>query len=127
METHLFESGEDYLERILMLQLKIGEVRSIDIANSMGFSKPSVSVAMKKLKSLNYITINSDGLISLTPEGDKIAHHIFERHTVITKFLMGLLNVSKENALADACKMEHDLSYETFDKMKKFCKEKKYI
>lgn len=123
---NLFESSEDYLERILMLQIRNGDVRSIDIANSMGFSKPSVSVAMKKLKSLGLITVNSEGIINLTEEGHKQAYRIFERHTVIAKFFIGL-GVSKENALADACKMEHDLSEESYETLKKFAQEHNFL
>lgn len=119
---HIFESGEDYLERILMLQNKNGNVRAIDIANDMNYSKPSVSVALKKLKANNLIEVNADGLITLTEVGKAKALEIYERHTIITKFLLHI-GVSKESALKDACKIEHDLSQETFLKLKKFCNE----
>lgn len=117
---HIFESGEDYLERILMLQNKNGNVRAIDIANAMNYSKPSVSVALKKLKSINLIEVNSDGYISLTEEGKRKALEIYERHTIITKFLLHI-GVDNDTALKDACKIEHDLSEETFNKLKDFC------
>lgn len=117
---HIFESGEDYLERILMLQNELGNVRAIDIANSMNYSKPSVSVALKKLKANNLIEINKEGNITLTLEGRKKALEVYERHTIITKFLLHI-GVNKDVALKDACKIEHDLSDETFNKLKEFC------
>jgi Mn-dependent DtxR family transcriptional regulator len=117
---HIFESGEDYLERILMLQNELGNVRAIDIANSMNYSKPSVSVALKKLKANNLIEINNEGNITLTVEGRKKALEVYERHTIITKFLLHI-GVNKDVALKDACKIEHDLSDETFNKLKEFC------
>ena len=117
---HIFESGEDYLERILMLQNELGNVRAIDIANSMNYSKPSVSVALKKLKANNLIEINNEGNITLTLEGRKKALEVYERHTIITKFLLHI-GVNKDVALKDACKIEHDLSDETFNKLKEFC------
>ena len=117
---HILESGEDYLERILMLQNEMGQVRAIDIANSMNYSKPSVSVALKKLREKKLIEVNNDGIISLTSEGKKKALEIYERHTIITKFLLHI-GVSNETALKDACEIEHDLSEETFNKLKEFC------
>ena len=117
---HILESGEDYLERILMLQNKNGSVRAIDIANAMNYSKPSVSVALKKLRANNLIEVNSEGIISLTEEGKKKALEIYERHTIITKFLIHI-GVDSDTALKDACKIEHDLSNETFNKLKEFC------
>ena len=117
---HIFESGEDYLERILMLQNELGNVRAIDIANSMNYSKPSVSVALKKLKANNLIEINNEGNITLTVEGRKKALEVYERHTIITKFLLHI-GVNKDVELKDACKIEHDLSDETFNKLKEFC------
>lgn len=116
---HIFESGEDYLERILMLQNELGNVRAIDIANSMSYSKPSVSVALKKLKANNLIEINNEGNITLTLEGRKKALEVYERHTIITKFLLHI-GVNKDVALKDACKIEHDLSNETFEAIKKY-------
>ena len=116
---HILESGEDYLERILMLQNKNGSVRAIDIANDMNYSKPSVSIALKKLKAQNLISINQEGLITLTEEGKIKALEIYERHTLITNFLLAI-GVSREEALKDACKIEHDLSEDTFSKLKEF-------
>lgn len=117
---HILQSGEDYLERILMLQKEKGSVRAIDIANSMNYSKPSVSVALKKLKSNGFIEVNDDGIITLTEEGKQKAINVFDRHTIITKFLLHI-GVSNDVALKDACKIEHNLSEETFAKLKDFC------
>ena len=117
----LFESGEDYLERILILGENNGHVRSIDIAMDMGFSKPSVSIAMKKLKENGYISIDKDGFISLTEDGLKVARRIYERHLVLTNLFISL-GVDEEIAKKDACKIEHDLSDETFEAIKKSLK-----
>ena len=114
----LYESGEDYLENILMLKTENGMVRSVDIANRMGFSKPSVSRAMGILKKSGLITVDEGGHIFLTEEGMAVAERIYERHTVISAYLEQQLGVSEENALSDACKIEHDLSEETYSKMK---------
>ncbi len=114
----LHESSEDYLERILMLEIANGKVKSIDIALDMNFSKPSVSIAMKKLKENNYITIDKKGYIHLTENGEKIAKAIYERHVLLTKALM-YLGVDEETAKQDACKIEHDLSEESFQCIKK--------
>ena len=113
----LFESGEDYLERILILKERMGNVRSIDIVNDMGFSKPSVSVAMKKLKDGGYIKIDKNGYINLTDQGNEIASNVYERHQVLTKLFMSL-GVDEQTAMKDACKVEHDLSEETFQAIK---------
>ena len=115
MEIH--ESAEDYLETILILKQRLGEVRSIDIVNEMHFSKPSVCVAMKKLRENGYIEMNKEGYINLTDLGHKVASNIYERHTLLTKFFT-MLGVSEDIAAADACKIEHDLSEETFIKIK---------
>lgn len=117
----LLESAEDYLERILMIKEKSGNVRSIDIANDMNFSKPSVSVAMHKLKENGYITVGSDGSISLTPSGYQVASRIYERHKVISTLLIDL-GVGEKQALEDACKLEHDLSEESFAALKNYLK-----
>lgn len=116
---NIFESGEDYLERILFLKERNGQVRSIDIANDMNFSKPSVSIAMKKLKDSDYITIDNNGYIELTEDGLKIAKRISERHIILTEILISL-GVDKETARKDACKIEHDLSDESFEAIKKY-------
>lgn len=117
----LFESGEDYLERILVLKERNGSVRSIDIAIDMGFSKPSVSIAMKKLRENGFITIDDNGLISLTKEGNDVATRIYERHLVLTQLFISL-GVDEEIAKKDACKIEHDLSEETFVAIKESLK-----
>ena len=106
-------SAEDYLETILVLHNKKGYVRSIDIANEMGFSKPSVSVAMKNLRENECISVNQDGLITLLPRGREIAERIYERHTVLTA-LLNALGVSPEVSAEDACKIEHVISAESF-------------
>ena len=111
------ESTEDYLERILILKKRIGQVRSIDVVNDMGFTKPSVSVAMKNLREKGLITMDTDGYITLTHEGHSIAAEIYERHTILTDALMAL-GVSEEVAKEDACRMEHDMSQETFRRIK---------
>ena len=113
-----FESSEDYLERILMLSKKIKNVRSIDIVNDMKYSKPSVSIAMKKLKEKGLISIDNKGYITLTSEGEAIASNMYERHSILTKMLISL-GVSETQALEDACKIEHDLSEESFLAIKK--------
>ncbi|MGN1295724.1 MAG: metal-dependent transcriptional regulator [Bacilli bacterium] len=119
--TH-FESEEDYLERILMLSKDKGNVRAIDIANSMNYSKPSVSIALKKLKEKHYVNVDeSTGFITLTDDGLSIASSIFERHQMIAKLLISL-GVSEDTALKDACKIEHDLSEETFQRLKEHYK-----
>ena len=114
MEIH--ESAEDYLESILMLKERKGMVRSIDIANELQFTKASASVAMKKLRENGYIEVDADGFIGLTPAGLQIARHIYDRHKLLTEFFVHL-GVSPEVAAADACKVEHDLSDETFEKL----------
>ena len=110
---NIHESAEDYLEQILMLLEKKGYARSTDIAAGLDVSKPSVSVAMKKLRENGYISMSSDSLISLTDKGYAIARRIYDRHQMLTRYLMQL-GVPEEIARADACKMEHDLSDESF-------------
>ena len=114
----LYESGEDYLENILMLKKEKGTVRSIDIATRMGFSKPSVSRAMSILKNSGLIVMDESGLITLTEAGMAAAERVYERHNIISEYLEKFLGVSRENALGDACKIEHDLSEETYTKIK---------
>lgn len=116
MELH--ESGEMYLETILVLKNRLGLVRSIDIANEMGFSKPTISVAMKKYREDGLVYMDDQGFINLTEEGRDIAEKIYERHQVISYVLMAL-GVSEKHATEDACKMEHDISDETFAVLKK--------
>lgn len=115
MEIH--ESAEDYLETILILKERIGQVRSIDIATEMNYSKPSISVAMKKLRANGYIHVDGDGFITLTDSGYAIASNIYNRHTVLTNFFISL-GVNEKVAAEDACRVEHDLSEETFEKIR---------
>lgn len=110
------ESAEDYLETILILNSTLGMVRSIDIANDMGFSKPSVSVAMKNLRERGLIEVD-DGFITLTESGREAAESVYERHRTLTQFLVGI-GVSEKTAAQDACKIEHDISEETFERIK---------
>ncbi len=112
------ESLEDYLETILLLQRKNGHVRSIDIANELNFTKASVSVAMKNLREKEYITMADTGHILLTASGMLRAENVLERHKVLSDWLISL-GVSVEAALEDACKVEHDISEETFEAIKK--------
>jgi len=112
----IHESAEDYLESILIIQEQAGQVRSIDVVNKLGFSKPSVSIAMKKLRESGYINMAADGSITLTDSGYEIASRIYGRHKMITR-LFELLGVSSAQAAVDACKVEHDLSEETFGKI----------
>ena len=111
------ESAENYLEAILVLQRRKGVVRSIDIANELSFSKPSVSVAMKNLRTNGYIEVDGDGYISLLDKGREIAEKIYERHTLISSWLVRM-GVSPETASEDACRIEHVISAETFEKLK---------
>lgn len=117
---NIYESAEDYLEAILFLRERNGMVRSIDIAHEKNITKPSVSVAMKKLRENGYIEMDADGFIFLLPPGEEIAQRISTRHRTLTKFLEAL-GVSPENAAADACKIEHDISQETFEKLVAYC------
>ena len=114
---NIHESAEDYLEAILILRERQGAVRSIDVVHQLELTKPSVSVAMKRFRENGYIEMDADGFITLLPPGEEIAQRIYDRHKLLTRFLMAL-GVSEEVAAADACKMEHDLSDETFEKIK---------
>jgi len=114
----IHESAENYLETILVLSKRQSQVRSIDIVNELEFSKPSVSVAMKNLRQQEFIIVDDNGYISLTPAGQKLAESIYERHTLITKFLIGI-GVNASVAAEDACRVEHVLSTETFTALKK--------
>lgn len=117
------ESAEDYLEAILVLSKQGGGVRSVDIASMLGVSKPSVSHAMKLLREDGYIAMDRYGTVTLLEKGEEIAMRIYERHQVLTKMLEGL-GVSEEVAKADACKLEHDVSDESFEKIKEHLKGK---
>jgi DtxR family Mn-dependent transcriptional regulator len=119
---NIHESAEDYLETILILKERLGNVRSIDIVNEMNFTKPSVSVAMKRLRENGYIEMDSDGSIKLLEPGLMIADKVYTRHRILTDFFVEL-GVSRETAAADACKIEHDLSDESFAKIKQYVSE----
>lgn len=111
------ESAENYLETILILQNRKGNVRSIDIANELDFSKPSVSVAMKNLRENGYIEVNSDGNINLLDSGREIAERMYERHTFLSDWLISI-GVSPSTATEDACRIEHVISAESFEAIK---------
>ncbi|MBR4237575.1 metal-dependent transcriptional regulator [bacterium] len=115
----IHESAEDYLENILILTNKNGKVKSIDIANYMNYSKPSISRAMKNLKNDGYIIVDENGYITLTDKGKKIAINIYERHVTLSNWFKSI-GVSEENALNDACRIEHYLSHETYNAIKKY-------
>lgn len=119
VDMELHQSAEDYLEAILMIKERKGYVRSIDVANQLGVSKPSVSYATKRLRENGYIAFNEDGMITLTDLGMKIADDIYTRHKVLTGFFASL-GVSEEVAQEDACKVEHDLSDETFNALRAY-------
>ncbi len=118
----LQESGEMYLETILILSRKLEHVRSLDVAEYMGFSKPSISRAVGLLKNAGYVVMDPAGYLSLTDEGRAIAEKIYERHTTLTRFFMDI-GVDEKTALEDACKVEHYISDTTFDRIKAFTKE----
>ncbi len=122
----LYESGEDYLETILILKKRNGNVRSIDIAREMDLSKPSVSRAVGILKNKGFIVVDEDGAIHLTEEGSKLAKKIYERHRVLTEALM-YLGVDEKTAAEDACRIEHDISEKTFTKIKKHLRDTKKL
>ena len=119
----IHESGENYLETILVLRERGVDVRSIDIVHEMELSKPSVSRAMSILRSGGFIEVDRDGYITLTERGEAIAQRIYERHRVLTDWLIGI-GVDEKTSAEDACKLEHDISSESFDKLKKHIKEK---
>ena len=114
------ESMEDYLETIYVLRKRLPVVRSIDIATELGYSKPSVSVAMKNLKTRGFVTVSQEGYISFTEQGEALAAETFERHTVIRDWLINL-GVNEETASEDACKMENEMCREKFQSLKKHC------
>ena len=119
----IYKSSEDYLETILVLSTKKEIVRAIDIVEDMNFSKPSVSIAMKKLRENGYIIVDDNGHITLTQEGYKIASNVLEKHQILTKALI-MLGVDEEQAKEDACKIEHDLSEKTFTAIKEYINKK---
>lgn len=115
------ESAENYLETILILRQRIGDVRSVDIANELGYSKPSISIAMRNLRENNYISVDKNGFITLLPPGQEIAERMYERHTFLTHCLTSL-GVAPEIAAEDACRIEHVISAESFEAIKAYVK-----
>jgi len=122
MKDRIFESKENYLETILILYNRNGSVRSVDIAAEMEFSKPSVSIAMKNLREEGCITVDESGYITLTESGREIAERVYERHVLFTEWLTSL-GVPEDIAAADACRIEHDISAESFAAIKKYIKQ----
>ena len=120
----ILESSEDYLEAMLMMKERRGYIRSIDIAAELGVTKPSVSYATKRLRENGYITMDKEGLITLTESGMAIASRVYERHKTLTAFFTSL-GVNPETAMEDACKVEHDLSEETYEAMKRHARQEK--
>lgn len=114
----IYQSGQDYLEAVLMLLEDKGYCKSVDIAQTLGFSKPSVSIAMKKLREQGFIVMGENGLINLTEKGYMIAASTYERHKVLGSFFVSL-GVDEKTAYEDACKIEHVISQETFEAIKK--------
>ncbi len=114
MEIH--QSAEDYLETVLMLSKKLGSVRSVDIANELGYSRASVSVAMKQFRENGYVTVDPEGHIALTEQGMKIALETYDRHMLLTELLVSI-GVDRETAAEDACKIEHHISQMTYEKL----------
>ena len=116
-KTH--ESAEDYLENILILRERNGNVRSIDIVNEMNYSKPSISIAMKKLRTEGLVEMDLSGFITLTSKGEEIAQRIYKRHRLLKKVLMAI-GVEEETAAEEACRIEHDIDDDTYDKINAF-------
>ena len=116
-KTH--ESAEDYLEKILILRERNGNVRSIDIVNEMNYSKPSISIAMKKLRAEGLVEMDPNGYITLTSKGEEIAQRIYKRHRLLKKVLMAI-GVEEETAAEEACRIEHDINDDTYDKINAF-------
>ena len=118
-----FESSEDYLETILILRERKGNVRSIDIVNEMNYSKPSISIAMKKLREAGKIEMDANGYISLTPEGEEIARKIYARHKLLQAVLMAI-GVDPKTASEEACRIEHDINDDTYNKINEYYNER---
>lgn len=116
-KTH--ESAEDYLEKILILRERNGNVKSIDIVNEMNYSKPSISIAMKKLRAEGLVEMDLNGYITLTAQGEEIAQRIYKRHRLLKKVLMAI-GVEEETAAEEACRIEHDINDDTYDKINAF-------
>lgn len=118
------EAVENYLETILILSKKQPDVHAIDICSYLGYSRPTVSIVLKKMKDIGLVMVDADNHITLTDEGKKVAEHVYERHTVLSEFFM-LLGVKRDTAIDDACKIEHDISDETFDALREHCRKLK--
>ncbi|WP_130836295.1 metal-dependent transcriptional regulator [Lachnoclostridium sp. Marseille-P6806] len=116
---NIHESAEDYLETILILNERLGQVRSIDIAVELGYSKPSVSVAMKKLRENGYIDVDGGGYITLNPSGMEIAGHTYAKHKLLRKILIAL-GVDEKTATDEACRIEHNISDDTYNKINRY-------
>ncbi len=121
MDMNIHKSAEDYLEAMLMLREERGYIRSVDVAEKLGVTKPSVSYATKRLREDGYISLDPAGMIVLEPKGLEIAERMYERHMLLTELFIGL-GVSPEIASEDACKIEHDLNEETFDAIRRHAK-----
>ena len=119
----MHESGEDYIETIYLLKKRNGSVRSIDVAQELGFSRPSVSRAVSLLKENGYISMTQDGFLELTKEGDQKAESVYDRHTNLTDFLILTTGVDEKTAETDACRIEHIISQDTFLGIKKYLRE----
>lgn len=119
----MYESGENYLETILVLEKRLGSVRSIDVVRELNFSKPSISRAVSLLKEDGYVSVTDEGFLKLTEKGREKAESVYERHKVLTVFLSKVAGVSEEVAEEDACRMEHIISQETYSGIKKYLKE----
>ena len=115
----IHESGENYLEQILVLSKTHERVRSVDLCTALGFSRPTVSVMLRHLRDNGFVTVADNGGLALTPKGTEIANRIYDRHCLLVNALTSI-GVSQETALADACKLEHDISDETFERIKAF-------
>ena len=122
---NIYESGENYLETILLLEMRNGTVHAVDIANELGYSKPSVTRAMGVLKKAGFVDQEAYGTIRLTDEGRKRANEIYERHTLLTQFLMTTLSLDSETAETDACRIEHIISERTMQRIREVLHEKK--
>jgi len=122
LKTH--ESAENYLETILILSHSGSPIRSIDIVNELDYSKPSVSIAMKNLRTDGYVAVDADGYITLTESGREIAQKMYDRHILISDWLI-YLGVDRETAIKDACKIEHDMSEQSFSALKKHIEDRK--
>lgn len=118
------EAVENYLETILILSKKQPDVHAIDICSYLGYSRPTVSIVLKKMKDTGLVTVDADNHITLTDKGKSVAEHVYERHTVLSEFFM-LLGVKRDTAIDDACKVEHDISEETFIALREHCRKLK--